>query len=335
MGHVLEGEYLLTGGTGFVGSVLAETLVSRGVRVRALVRNPAKASSLKERGVSLVEGELRNPKSLAEAVKGVRGVFHVAAVYRETNIPDRDFFAINTEGTKLLLEASVAAGVPRFIHCSTGGVLGDIKEGRGSDQTPYAPDDVYQESKVEGEKIALEFFRSGKISGAVIRPGMVYGPGDTRFLKLFLAIAKRRFFHVGSGRQWVHYVDVRDLVDSFILAMQHSEVNGQIYCIAGREPLSFLEFVDIVAQELRVKVSRLHIPLKPLQMAGSICEAICKPFGISPPLYRRRVDFFAKNRIFDISRAQAELGYAPRQDVRGEVRDVVQWYRSHGLLGKL
>jgi nucleoside-diphosphate-sugar epimerase len=324
--------FLVTGANGFVGSEMVRLLRAQKIHARALVRSKSKGAELAALGAELVEGDLTQVESLARAMEGVRGVYHIGAVYRETTISNETFFKVNAEGTRNVFEAAISRGVSRVIHCSTGGVLGDIKGAPGSDVSPYAPEDVYQESKVEGEKIALEYYRSGKMGGAVIRPGMIYGPRDTRFLKLFKAIARRRFAHVGSGQQWVHYVDVRDLCQAFLLAMQHEELNGHIYCIAGATPVSFATFVDLVAENLGVRVPRWHVPLAPLQIAGSVCEWICKPFGISPPLYRRRVDFFKKNRIFDITKAQRELGYTPRQGLQEEVREVVSWYRGQGLV---
>jgi len=326
------GMYLVTGANGFVGSEMVRLLVQEGAKVRALVRKKSKGRDLEELGAELVEGDLTDTESLKIAMKGVRGVYHIGAVYRETNLTDEVFFNVNAEGTRRVFEAAIVSGVSRVIHCSTGGVLGDIKGAPGSDKSPYAPDDVYQESKVAGEKIALDYFRSGSMHGVVIRPGMIYGPRDTRFLKLFRAIAKRRFAHIGSGKQWVHYVDVRDLCRAFYLAMEHDERNGEIYCIAGASPVSFAEFVETVANALKVRVPRFHIPLASFQWLGSLCEIVCKPFGISPPIYRRRVDFFKKNRIFDISKAKSELGYLPRLSLKAEVEEIVGWYREQGLV---
>jgi nucleoside-diphosphate-sugar epimerase len=330
--------YLVTGATGFVGGVLVRRLLEANEAPRVMLRSLARAEALRaefgdtSRRIEFVQGDLRDRESLSSAVRGVTGVYHVAAVYRETTLTDKDFFDINTDGTRALMEESERAGVKRFVHCSTGGVLGDIKGEPGSARSPYAPDDVYQESKTEGEKIARAFFDQGRLSGAIIRPAMVYGPGDVRFLKLFRAIARKRFLHVGPGTQWVHYVDVRDLVEAFYLAMHDKDHSGSIYCIAGRIPVRFKDFVALVAEELGVSIPSLHIPLRPLQWLGSACEVVCKPFGLAPPIYRRRVDFFAKNRIFDIGDAERELGYSPRQDLRGEIRDVIRYYRQQRLL---
>lgn len=327
-----EREFLVTGASGFVGGEVVRQLLARGVKPRVLLRNPAKGQEFVRAGATIARGDLTDADSLLAATRDVRGIYHVAALYREANLPVKAFYDVNVEGTRRLFDAAIASGVERLIHCSTGGVLGDIKAGPGNELTPYSPDDDYQVSKMEGEKLALEYFRGGKIRGVVIRPGMVYGPRDTRFLKLFKAIAKRRFLHIGPGTQWVHYVDVRDLAGAFLLAMDHGETNGEIYTIAGATPVSFNEMVGLIARALGVPEPRLRLPLYPLQLLGSTVEFICKPFGISPPIYRRRVDFFAKNRIFDISKAQRELHYVPRQSLEDEVREVCAWYRTHGYL---
>jgi nucleoside-diphosphate-sugar epimerase len=185
---------------------------------------------------------------------------------------------------------------------------------------------------VEAEKLALTYYRSGKMRGAVIRPAMVYGAGDTRHLKLFRMIARGRFFYVGAGDKSVHFIDIRDLAKGFLLAMQQEEVSGESYHIAGERPMTLKQAVDTIAKYLGVKEPWLHLPKKPLQWAGSLCELVCRPFGISPPLYRRRVDFFTKARFFDTEKAKRELGFIPRQSFEGEIRDAVAWYQQRGLL---
>jgi len=325
-------EFLVTGATGFVGGEMVRLLRSMNITTRILVRTPEKAAELAALGAEVVLGDLRDKDSIRRAVQGVAGVFHIGALYRETNFPEEVFFDINAEGTRRVLDASIEAGVERVVHCSTGGVLGDIKDPPGNEHTPYAPDDMYQRSKTEGEKIALSYFREGKISGCVIRPGMIYGIRDTRFLRIFRAIKRRRFIHIGDGSQWVHYLDVRDLVNAFYLAMQHHERNGGIYTIAGERPVSFREFVNTIADVLGVSRPWLKIPLLPIQLAAIATETVCTPLGISPPLYRRRVDFFKKNRYFDISKARAELGYSPAQSLVGEIKDTLSWYQSAGWL---
>lgn len=333
-----EGQiFLLTGATGFVGSELLSQLLALGVKTRVLVRDPRKISktyhSAIESGVlQIAVGDLRDARSLQSAMHDIYGVFHLGAVYRQTNLRDAEFYDINAEGTRRLLQAGVAAQVKRFVHCSTVGVHADVKGDAADETVPYEPNDVYQRSKVEAEKIALEYMRSGKIGGVVIRPAMIYGPRDTRFLKLFRAIAMRYFMFLGDGEQLVHFIDVRDLARAFILAMQRSDLNGEVFIIAGERSLRFMDFVALIAMATGHSAPRWHLPLGPLFALAAICEFLCKPLKLSPPLYKRRVEFFRKGRAFNTSKARQMLGFAPARTVEAEVVELVDWYRAQGWI---
>jgi len=170
------------------------------------------------------------------------------------------------------------------------------------------------------------------MAGAVIRPGMVYGPRDTRNLKLFKLIARGIALYIGDGSTLVHYVDVRDLARAFVLAMEHEERNAEIYMIAGERPASFRELTELISNALGKRPLSVRLPVKPMQWLGSACEAICRPLHIPPPIFRRRVDFYTKNRQFDASKAVSELGYRPARALEDEVADIVGWYREHGWL---
>lgn len=329
---VEERVYVVTGAAGEVGFQIVKLLCQQGWRVRAMVRAESSRAELMSLPVEIVQADLRDQDSLEAAFQGAYGVFHIAAVYREAGLQDETFFDVNSRGTERVFQAAIKAGVKRVVHCSTGGVLGDIQDPPGSHLTPYNPGDVYQRSKVEAEKIALSYFKSGKMRGAVIRPAMVYGPGDTRHLKLFRMIARGTFFYVGKGDKFVHFIDIRDLARGFMLAMEHEEVNGEIYHIAGAQPMTLKQAVDTIASYLEVKRPCVHLPKRLLQLIGSACELICKPLGINPPIYRRRVDFFTKARFFDTEKARREIGFKPAQSFEQEIRDAVAWYRERGLI---
>ena len=323
-------KYLVTGGAGFVGGHLVRYLLGRGVAVRAMVRDAAEGAPLARAGADVVVADLTRPDSLPPAVEGVEGVYHIAALFRHQGVPDRAFWDVNVEGTRRILGAAAEAGVPRFVHCSTVGVLGHIENPPADEETPYNPGDNYQVTKMEGEKVALDAFGAGKIAGAVIRPAMIYGPGDTRTLKLFRMIARGVFFYVGKGDAYVHWIDVRDLVEAFRLAMACEERNGEVYIVAGARAVPLREMVGEVARQLGVREPWMHVPVKPMQWAGSLCEALCRPIGVEPPLYRRRVDFYTKSRWFDASKASRELGFGPAQTLSGEIADIIESYREAG-----
>jgi nucleoside-diphosphate-sugar epimerase len=328
----LQGPFLVTGASGFLGSYLVKELLKHNVRVRAMVRSSSPRTSLEGLDIEIVEGDLQDKESLLRATEGVQGVFHIAALFRQAGIPDDQYSKVNAEGTRLLLDASIEQGVKRFIHCSTVGVLSHIDSPPANENTPYKPGDIYQYTKMQGELLALDYFKSGKIPGVVIRPAMIYGPGDSRTLKLFNMISRGIFFYVGKGKALVHWVDVRDLAHAFWLAMQKTELNNTVYTIGGDRFLPLKEMTSIVAQHLDVRKPWVHLPVKPVQMLGTLCERICTPLKIQPPIYRRRVDFFTKDRAFDISKAKAELGFKPAQSLEGEITDIIDSYKAANLI---
>ena len=166
----------------------------------------------------------------------------------------------------------------------------------------------------------------------IARPTGIYGPGDRRLLKLFRGVARRRFVILGSGRIFYHLTYIDDLVEGFRLCGEVPQAAGRTYILAGGEVTTLDVLVRLIADEAGVAPPSLRLPVWPFWTAGAVCEAVCAPFGIEPPLYRRRVDFFTKSRAFDISRARAELGYAPAVALRDGIRRTLSWYRDKGWL---
>ncbi len=323
---------LVTGASGFTGSHLCRKLVEHGNRVRALVRRSSDLKALSGLDVEIVFGDLANGGPPPNALQGIEIVYHVAAVYRKEGVSEQHFYDVNAEGTERLLNAALQADVTRFVHCSTVGVLGNIKNPPATETTPYAPSDVYQRSKLEGERRALAFFEKYNFPGAVVRPAAIYGPGDMRFLKLFRSIDKGLFWMLGSGEVFYHLVYVEDLVDGIILAGEREEAVGEIFILAGDNYVPVKQLVQIIAEVLGRPVPTRHLPVGPVMLAATVCQKVCRPLGIEPPIYPRRLDFFIKNRAFDISKARQILGYEPKVDLRTGLSKTADWYRRNNYL---
>ena len=324
---------LVTGATGFTGGHLARRLAAEGHAVRALVRDLQKARPLTDHGIELVQGDLTDPASLAQAMVGIERVYHIAATFRQENITDEMMFAINRDGVKHLLDAAIAAGtVKRFVHCSTIGVHGDIKNPPADETTPYGPGDFYQESKTAGEQIATEYMENGRLPITIFRPGGIYGPGDRRFLKLFKGIKKNRFVMIGSGEVLYQLVYIDDLVDGIILCGTVEAAVGNIYILTGEPVLTLNQLTQQIAEIVNGRIPPINIPVGPVYAASWLCEIVCKPLGIEPPLYRRRVDFFRKDRAFRIDKARRELGFEPKTAVRDGLTQTARWYEAEGLM---
>ncbi len=325
---------LVSGATGFTGGHLARHLATRGAAVRGLVRprSRPRAAALQEAGIEIVLGDLADDASLARACDGVDTVYHIAATFRNAGQPDAAYRAVNVRGTRALLDAALAAGVTRFVHCSTVGVHGHVERPPADEDAPLAPGDIYQETKLEGERLARSAGASGGMEVVVARPAGIYGPGDTRFLKLFRGIAKRRFPLLGSGAVCYHFTYIDDLVEGLRLCGEAPVAAGRTYILAGRHYTPLTELVRVIAEEVGVAPPRWRLPVWPVWAAGALCEAVCVPLGVEPPLFRRRVDFFIKNRAFDTARARRELGFEPAVDLVEGVRRTADWYRREGLL---
>lgn len=323
---------LVTGATGFTGGYLCSRLIEKGYTVKGLALPDMDIQALEKKGVEVIVGDLRQKETLIPVVKDVEQVYHIAAIYREQNVPRKLFFDVNVQGTKNLLEAAQDSGVKRFIHCSTVGVQGEVKEIPATEETPYNAGDYYQESKMRGELLALDFFRKKRLPGVVFRPVGIYGPGDTRFLKLFRYISQGKFRMFGSGKVLYHLTYIDDLVNGILLVGETPGIEGEIFTLAGERYTTLNELVETIASVLDVSVSKRHYPVWPVWTAGVICELICLPLRIQPPIYRRRVDFFMKDRAFSIDKAKRILKYSPRIDLKTGLERTAQWYKEQSLL---
>jgi len=324
---------LVTGATGFTGAHLTRALTDRRHSVRALVRNAGPATTaLTSQGVELVEGDLRDQRALDRAAAGVDVVYHIAAIYRQAGLPDDAYRAVNAKAAGSVVEAAARGGAKRVVHCSTVGVHGDIANPPADENAPLRPGDVYQETKLEGESVARRAATDAGVQLVIARPTGIYGPGDRRLLKLFRGVARRRFVVLGRGDIWYHLTYIDDLVDGFRLCGTHPAAAGHTFILSGPEVTTLNELVAITAEVAGVKPLPLRLPVWPFWIAGAACEVLCRPLGIEPPIYRRRVDFFTKSRAFDSSRATTEIGYTPRVGLRDGIGRTLAWYREAGWL---
>ena len=322
---------MVTGATGFTGGHLARALKSRGHEVRALVRDPAKAAPLEREGIVPVAGDLTDADAVRRAADRCDVVYHIAAVYREAKHPDEYYRRINVGGTKNVADAVERGAAGRLVHCSTIGVHGDVRQIPADENAPFAPGDIYQRTKVEGEVLVRDRIAAG-LPGVIFRPQGIYGPGDRRFLKLFKTIYRGTFRMIGSGEILYQMTYVDDLVNGIILCGEHPRALGQTYILGGSRYMTIRELAESVAKAVGTAIRPGHIPVAPLMVAARLCEWLCKPLGIEPPLYPRRLDFFLKNRAFSIAKAQRELGYQPKVDLDEGLRRTFEWYRTAGWI---
>jgi nucleoside-diphosphate-sugar epimerase len=323
---------VVTGATGFVGKRLCRALTDRGYQLRILARSDKEDAYFRSLSAEILHADVTDPDMPVGLMEGADGVIHMAAVVSRAGLADTEFYDVHVAATRRLLDAAAAAGVKKFVHVSTIGVLGHIVHPPADEETPYNVHDIYQITKAEGEKAALAAHDPNRLSVTVVRPAAVYGPGDRRLLKLFRTVARGTFRMIGDGKTLTHPVYVDDLVDGIIAAYESAISGGRVYILGGPRAVTLNEWVATIATAADRPSSGMTIPYAPVWLAAVICEAVCGVLRIEPPLFRRRVDFFVKNRAFSIDRARKELGYDPSVDIADGAEKTLAWYRTAGLL---
>ena len=203
---------LVTGATGFIGKALAESLVASGEKVRVLARRTANVATAGLIDVEVLEGDITDAEAVDRAVDGVDTVYAIAGTFREPNLTDDRYRAVNVEAVRLMMDAAKRHGVRRVVHCSTVGIHGNVVGPPASETTPLRPDGIYEITKAEGDQLALSYAGNG-IETVAVRPAPVYGPGDTRLVKLYQLAGRRRVILLGDGQPRYHMIYIDDLVE--------------------------------------------------------------------------------------------------------------------------
>ena len=279
---------LVTGGTGYIGRHLVNALVRRADPVRALVRNPARATLPAE--VQAVAGRLEDAASVAQAVTGVRAVVHLAAVTSATATDEQSLIATNADGTAALSQAARQAGVEHVVYVSSAGVYGirDTREPITEQETPK-PDTAYQRAKLAGE----DAVRAHAPSWTILRPSDVFGPARRQTTAFVDRVRNRRFWlHTGTmtleNPAYVH-----DVVAAILVALDSTRTRGEAINVAGPRVLTHRQVIDAIAATLGHRLRHMTVPRS---IVGSVSAASAGVYGLTgrsmPPrlaLLRRAV----------------------------------------------
>jgi nucleoside-diphosphate-sugar epimerase len=268
---------------------------------------------------------------LHAALQDVDCVVHFAAAFREGGVDDEYFRRVNVDGTANLLEAAKAAGVKRFVLCSTAGIYGQRVPGLIDESRPVLPWNAYERSKVEAEDEVRRRAKAYGMEYVILRPTAVYGPRDERLLKLFRSAVRGRFPLFGAGEGRRHMVYVSDLADAFLRACTQPSAANHEMIVAGPEAVPLREMLRTLADLARRRSFGPRLPLRPMLGLAAITEDVCKRFNIDPPLYRRRMDFYTNDAAFDASRARRVLGWEPRVTLREGLARTLHAHQLHSI----
>lgn len=322
---------LVTGGNGFIGLNLVESLALDGIDVRALDRKTDGLENLEVK-IEIINNDLSDMQSLQKVLDGVEIVYHLAAEHLAVSASDQNYVNTNVRGTEKLLKASLSARVKRFVHCSTVGVHGHISEPPADESYPFSPTNIYEKTKLEGEKLALAFCNETGLPVTIIRPAYVYGPGDPRIIKMIQLIKNKKFMMVGDGKNLRHPVYIGDLIRSFKLCSRTEKSIGQVYIIAGEKAVPLLQMVNKIAEAVDVKTPSISIPVWLAKTASDVLEPVFKIINKEPPISHRRLGFFLNSYEYDISKARRDFEYNPEFGLEEGLKATVKWCIENGYI---
>jgi nucleoside-diphosphate-sugar epimerase len=324
---------LVTGGSGFLGSHVAEQLSAAGHEVRALVRKSSNRKFLGTlKNVELAEGAIEDRKSVDAAMKGVDAVVHSAGLVKARD--EAAFFACNTQGTVNLLEAAMehAPSLVRFVHVSSLEACGPSLDQKPVPLDQERPVTAYGRSKLAAEKEVVS--RKDKLPVVILRPAAIYGPRDVEILEAFRAVRKRQYPVIGDGSMLGCYTYGPDCARACLQAIDAKIASGSIYFVDDGEPMSMARAMGEVLPEAlgTSPFVRMGIPFPVLSLASFGVEAYGRVRGKAMMLTREKVAMLKHHWVCESQKTQDDLGWKPEVRFTDGVRLTAKWYQDNGWL---
>jgi len=318
---------LVTGGCGFVGAAIARGLQARGDRVIVIDVAPQCPVD----GVDYRRIDITDEAAVIDACRGVDTIIHNASIVHTKQNKKDIVWAVNLGGTENMLQGARRHRVPRFIYISSGSVVYEGKDiENGDERLPYSTvsQAPYADSKIEAEKRVLADNGKEGVATCALRPHVIFGPGDNRFMPALLDKAQSGQLRVQVGRGvWLSdYTYVTNLVDAVVLADEalraggpQSIAAGQAYFITNGEPMPFWDFVRKVAARLGFPPIKYRVPKGLVYAIATVKEGLDTLKGgtlnAEDGLTRFAIRYMCTHHYFSIDKARAELGYEPAVSV--------------------
>ncbi len=325
-------DVMVTGAGGFIGSHLVTSQLNQGRRVRALDLHLERLEPLAGHDrLQRVQGSITDETLVNQALSGVELVFHLASAHLDVSLPDAVYERVNVTASAALVRAAARADVRRLVHVSSVGVIGNVRRPPADETTLCQPTNIYEKTKLAGERVALRTASETGLSLVVVRPAWVYGPACPRTEKLFRQVRRGRLPLFGRGENLRHPLYVGDAVHGLERAATGGS-SGEIYILAGPRPVTSAELIQAVARVCGAPMPGLRLPLALGLAGGAVLELAFRPLRRPPPFSRRSVDFFARDNAYSIDRARRELGFEPVTDLPTGLEATYAWLVDAGHL---
>ena len=337
---------MVTGATGFLGSALVKHLVGTGrpqgiaptalggiPALSILARDEKKALQQFGDAVTIIKGDITDEEQVRRAVDGATIIYHCAGRLYHPSVPAELYYRTHVEGTRILLKACQGqTQLQRLVHVSTSGVHGITGATPAAEDAPFAPTNPYEATKLEGELLALKTYWEQGLPVSIVRPGLVYGPGDLHLLGFFKSIKKGLFRVIDGGKALLHPVYISDMLAALLLCAEHPHAVGRVYTVAGDHPVTIRELATAIAHAQGRDLPAGNIPLWLAHLASDFFAFMPGMRGEQAPLTRSRVKFLTNSRVYDISRARSELGYMPAIGLEEGMQRTAAWYHKYHYL---
>lgn len=320
---------LLTGGTGFIGSHLAELLLDKSAEIFALVRDPHNLKWLKGLNIQLLEGDLLSIPSLPSDIDYV---FHVAGLTNSSDVAD--YYTVNQQGTASLFKSLHDQKIlPKKIIClSSLAAVGPSFDGKPVQESDVPhPITPYGKSKLMGEAEALKFKEVYPI--VILRAPAVFGPRDKDFLQYFKWIKRGALPAIGSKQRYMSLCYVKDLIRAFYLCSQKELESGEIFNIGDQNPCSYDEFGELAGQAMGKKLKKVKIPI-PIGYLVALIADIAGRINKKPSILNLGKFKQMRQRawIADMKKAKEKLSFQPQYSLQEAVQETINWYLKHNWL---
>lgn len=322
----------LTGGTGFLGSHVAEKLVEDGHEVRALVRKSSKTAHLEALGVERVEASLETGEGLAEALEGCEGVIHCAGIVKARS--QTEFFQVNEGGTRTLMEAVLIAApdLKRFVHISSLEAQGPSPTAEEDTSRGEAhPVTHYGESKLAAEKVVLQ--QADRLPVTILRPTAIYGPRDVEMFAFFQFVSRGLMPLMGGGQNRVTVVYGPDAADAIVKTLLTDHPSGTTHYLTDGKSYTWGEMGETLLLALgKKRALRLSLPVWLFRFLALFSEGWGKVTGKAVMLTRNKVNALEGHWLCSPASLEEAVGWKPAADWSAGVPLTVDWYRKEKWL---